>query len=506
MASDINPNNIDGSYPVAGQDNNSQGFRDNFTNIKQNFQFAEDEINDLQTKVVLKAALVGTSLDNNMNDNLIYAALIRDFSASRVQVTPAGTPLTATLNYASGHYQTFSTTASTTLAFSNFPAAGTYGYLRVQIQITNVAHTITIPASVSLGLSGIQGISPGTSGVSNTITFGATGYFEFAFSTSDGGATITLFDLNRALTNFTAADIQTDDITATGNVTVAKSVFTGNLVATGFSSATGNVTGGNVVTTGLVTATGNVRGGNITTAGTVSSTGDVTGVNLNGRLRPPAGGTTSASAPLIFVSGALVNVPSQTLLAGSLEYDGAAIYAAPTADQRGIVPAMHYRITTTQRTLTNGATAQDVFDPLADITLPAATAYFFEAMYLVAPGANMNAVTMSTLFDVVSGSLTDISYVATSSVGTQAAVGSTTTRLIVVPTASVVTAAAAGGDASNFVVQLRGVIRTLAATVLTPQIAFSGTPGSTTVVLRPSSYIQITPMGISAAISVGRWV
>ena len=63
MASNINPNNIDGSYPVAGQDNNSQGFRDNFTNIKVNFQYAEEEINDLETNVLLKAALTGTTLD-----------------------------------------------------------------------------------------------------------------------------------------------------------------------------------------------------------------------------------------------------------------------------------------------------------------------------------------------------------------------------------------------------------------------------------------------------------
>ena len=41
MASSINPNNIDTTYPVAGQDNDSQGFRDNFTNIRSNFEFAE---------------------------------------------------------------------------------------------------------------------------------------------------------------------------------------------------------------------------------------------------------------------------------------------------------------------------------------------------------------------------------------------------------------------------------------------------------------------------------
>ena len=52
MASAIDPNDIDGSYPVAGQDNNSQGFRDNFTNTKQNFQYAYEEITAIQANAV----------------------------------------------------------------------------------------------------------------------------------------------------------------------------------------------------------------------------------------------------------------------------------------------------------------------------------------------------------------------------------------------------------------------------------------------------------------------
>ena len=191
MSSNINPNNIDGTYPIAGQDNNSQGFRDNFTQTKVNFQYAADEINDLQTKAVLKAALTGTTLDNNMNDALLYAALIQDFSA--VKTAPSPVSGTLTLNYASAHYQSYSSASagSVTLAFSNFPVSGAYGYMKLQITITNVAHTLTLPAAVSLGLTGVQGISPGTSGVSNTITFATTGTFEFGFGSYDGGATIT---------------------------------------------------------------------------------------------------------------------------------------------------------------------------------------------------------------------------------------------------------------------------------------------------------------------------
>jgi len=74
MTSNINPNNIDGAYPVAGQDNNSQGFRDNFTNTSTNFQYAADEITDLQNNVILKSALVGTTLNNNMQGSVLSNA------------------------------------------------------------------------------------------------------------------------------------------------------------------------------------------------------------------------------------------------------------------------------------------------------------------------------------------------------------------------------------------------------------------------------------------------
>jgi len=191
MASNINPNNIDGSYPVAGQDNNSQGFRDNFTNIKVNFQYAEEEINDLETNSILKAALIGSTLDNNMSNNTIYAVNLNDVSTTRIAAT--GTSGTVTLNYASGQYQTVApSTGSITLAFTNFPASGYFGILRVQITVSNLAYTVTLPGAVSLGTTGIQGYSGGV------ITFAATGTYVFDFSTSDGGTTITVNDVTRA--------------------------------------------------------------------------------------------------------------------------------------------------------------------------------------------------------------------------------------------------------------------------------------------------------------------
>lgn len=199
MTSQINPNDIDGSYPVAGQDNNSQGFRDNFTNTKTNFQYAYNEITDLQNNVLLKAALSGTTLDNNMGGSLLYDAKIQDFSATRVAIgTVSGTQ---TINYASGHYQTLTTSGSVTLAFSNFPATGSQGWVIVRVTVASTAHTLTLPAAVGTGSSassvlGIQGIS------SNVITFNETGTYEFLFHTEDGGTTIYLSELTRPRNRF----------------------------------------------------------------------------------------------------------------------------------------------------------------------------------------------------------------------------------------------------------------------------------------------------------------
>lgn len=192
MTSQINPNNINGDYPVPGVANNSQGMRDNFTNTKSNFQFAATEITDLQTKGVFKSALTGTTLDNNMNDNLIYAVQLSDVSWQLVTLT--ATSGAVTLDFSAANWYTMpSTTGNVSLAFSNWPTSGTVGVLRFRIVISNTSYTLTLPGAVSLGVNGIQGLA------SNVITFAATGTYDFEFSTVDGGITITVTDLTRPL-------------------------------------------------------------------------------------------------------------------------------------------------------------------------------------------------------------------------------------------------------------------------------------------------------------------
>jgi hypothetical protein len=72
--SQINVNNLNESFPIQGQDNPSQGFRDNFLNIKQGLTLAKTEITELQTN----SAKLNTN--NNFNGHKLENILVNQVS------------------------------------------------------------------------------------------------------------------------------------------------------------------------------------------------------------------------------------------------------------------------------------------------------------------------------------------------------------------------------------------------------------------------------------------
>jgi hypothetical protein len=218
MTSNINPNNIDGAYPVAGQDNNSQGFRDNFTNTSTNFQFAADEITDLQNNAVLKSALTGTVLNNNMLGSILSNAQLQDMSETVVALgTVSGS---VAVNYSLGSYQTLTTNGPVSLTFSNFSAAGTASTVVVQVTVSNTAHTLTIPAAVSVNTRGIQGLNTST----NVMTFVAVGVYSFQFTTTNGGTTVSIAEVNKQIQPFNNSSEDLNS-TAAANLSLTTSYF-----------------------------------------------------------------------------------------------------------------------------------------------------------------------------------------------------------------------------------------------------------------------------------------
>lgn len=216
MTSLVNPNNIDGTFPVAGQDNNSQGFRDNFTNIKNNFTFLKSEVEDLQAKAVLKEALINSTLDNDLG-NLGTTLNNAQLTAYRETYTDNGTIIgTQTVNFDNGNFQKISLGGSVTLVFNNWPDSGVAGRLTLWINCPSVAYTLTLPAEVTLGFpSEISGLNGG-----NVITFDAVGDYLFEFVSTNGGVSYFCRELTRA------------PDTIHGNLTITGSVV-GNLSVAG---------------------------------------------------------------------------------------------------------------------------------------------------------------------------------------------------------------------------------------------------------------------------------
>ena len=184
MASNILPGNIDGTYPKAGQDNSSQGFRDNFNAIKNNFQYAKDEIETLQTN---KASVNAPS---NFTDNEVTRAKFKDTSET---VYPHGTVSSGnvTLNHENGHYQTLTITADTTFAFSNFPPSGALGRIILDVTVSSGATNLIFPSAV-IKADNVTG----SDGTSDTIAPGL-GRALYEFRSPDGGTTILMHQLGK---------------------------------------------------------------------------------------------------------------------------------------------------------------------------------------------------------------------------------------------------------------------------------------------------------------------
>jgi hypothetical protein len=240
--SNINPNNIDGSYPIAGQDNDSQGFRNNFTNILNNFAFAKSEIEDIQNKAIFKNALSGSTLDNNFNGSQIANVAMKSVGQSLYDFgTTSGT---IDINFYSSNFFKVITGGSISLSLTNWPDY--YASVRVWITVTNVAHTVQFPVTVNVNATDVSGF--GFNGLANTITFENTGNYVFEISSYDGGSSYSLQDLSR---NKSAVE---------GNLSVSSNVYLTS--ATSSINATNvNIVGNLVATEDLVIRSGVINSG-----------------------------------------------------------------------------------------------------------------------------------------------------------------------------------------------------------------------------------------------------
>lgn len=104
MTSSINYVGIDQNFPVPGVDNDSQGFRDNFAVIKNNFQSAKTDIEELQLNTAKK------NESNNFQYNDVSELNLNNYVEQYFDggiVALATGSVTTTVEWVNGSYQKF---------------------------------------------------------------------------------------------------------------------------------------------------------------------------------------------------------------------------------------------------------------------------------------------------------------------------------------------------------------------------------------------------------------
>ena len=148
MTSLINFAAINENFPVAGQDNDTQVFRDNFDTIKTNFSAAKTEITDLQDNAAR------TDEDNDFLYNVVGSLTLQDAYLRKKDYGAAIVAGTQDISFKQAMYHVVKFGANTSLSFSEFPTGavdatglGQIGKATLELYGDGTTRTITITTS-----------------------------------------------------------------------------------------------------------------------------------------------------------------------------------------------------------------------------------------------------------------------------------------------------------------------------------------------------------------------
>ena len=148
MTSNINFAAINENFPVAGQDNDTQVFRDNFDTIKTNFSEAKTEITDLQDNAAR------TDGDNDFLYNVVGSLTLQDAYLRKKDYGAAIVAGTQDISFKQAMYHVVKVGANTSLSFTEFPTGavdvtglGQIGKATLELYGDGTARTITFTTS-----------------------------------------------------------------------------------------------------------------------------------------------------------------------------------------------------------------------------------------------------------------------------------------------------------------------------------------------------------------------
>lgn len=136
MASQINYATLNENYPVAGQDNDSQGFRDNFAITKVALSVAKTEITDLQNRAVVTSENE-LPAENDLGNSSITNGIM-NFIRYQVNIGVA-VSVNTDVNVQTGFLHQYVLGADVVLRFINWPVENEYYLINLQLKSDELA-------------------------------------------------------------------------------------------------------------------------------------------------------------------------------------------------------------------------------------------------------------------------------------------------------------------------------------------------------------------------------
>ena len=388
MTSAIISASIDADYPVAGQDNDSQGFRDNFSIIKDGLATAAAEV------TVLQSSTAKLNADNDFGGNVIDNA-----QTNRLYGTVYSTTSTPTTNVSleQGEYQKITMTGNHALTFTDWPETDRYAKIKLELKSDGIAE--------------------------RTITFA-----------TEAGGTVRK-EITQAVTEATGANRKSSGGVAATTATL--SFPTANIVAVGTGSGAGTIQEDDVLFgTGLI---GSISVASVTSISTAASATTaartITYTDINDTATVTVTGSTSGIA-----LGAQVTLSDVTGIIGLLTTTTYYVFSVGVSSFRLAASYAEAISSTPVPTLSGGVvgvTATATFpmlDPSSNIITVGSTTGMYVGMPIRFTGTGFGGVIAATDYYVISvvGS-TGIRISATSG-GATLTLTTATGTLTVVPT------------------------------------------------------------------------
>ena len=162
MTSNINFAAINENFPVAGQDNDTQVFRDNFDTIKTNFSEAKTEIEDLQNNSAR------TDATSDFDYNIVTTVTLQDAVLLKRDYGAAIVAATQEVSFKQALYHIIKFGANCAIGLVDFPVTevdvlgfGACGKITLELYGDGTARTLTFTPTGSTVFKKSSGF-PGT--------------------------------------------------------------------------------------------------------------------------------------------------------------------------------------------------------------------------------------------------------------------------------------------------------------------------------------------------------